>query len=207
MSFKLATVRVGKPDATVDVSVYRDLLSSVPPYFRGAFECGFKEATYGAVPLTDVTEETFRIFLQWVHAQLHSSASDVSIPDHSLLTRTASTAKSDTVVLVESLANIHNANEDESGNEEDESSNDGDESDNDNDPDDPSINIRRSAFDEAGYKICATSDDERDKLYYMDDCWVKSYQMSFVSYLNLYIFADKYSVRQLRADILTAMLG
>jgi hypothetical protein len=68
MSFDLVTVRVGSPDKAVDIPVYQELLSSVSPYFRGAFEGGFKEAAAGVVPSTGVTEATFRIFLQWAHA-------------------------------------------------------------------------------------------------------------------------------------------
>jgi hypothetical protein len=123
MSFDLVTVRVGSPDKAVDIPVYRELLSSVSPYFRDAFEGGFKEAAAGIIPLTDVTEATFRIFLQWAHAQMHSCGSDVSIPDHSILPRTEPTAKLGSMVPAESRADPITANEGESDNEGGESNN------------------------------------------------------------------------------------
>jgi hypothetical protein len=63
MSFEMVTVRVGEADAAVDIPVYRDHLSAVSPYFRGAFEGSFKEATDRNLSLTDVSEQTFRMFL------------------------------------------------------------------------------------------------------------------------------------------------
>lgn len=44
------------------------------------------------------------------------------------------------------------------------------------------------------------------KLYFEDETWVQHHNMSMMSFLNLYIFADKYSVHQLRDDIITALL-
>ncbi|KAH7087856.1 hypothetical protein FB567DRAFT_443038 [Paraphoma chrysanthemicola] len=55
------------------------------PYFRGAFTGDFKEATEGVITLTDVSEQTFRVFLQWAHAQMFSSGSGALIPDPSIL--------------------------------------------------------------------------------------------------------------------------
>ena len=37
MSFEMVTVRVGEADVAVDIPVYRDQLSAVSLYFRGAF--------------------------------------------------------------------------------------------------------------------------------------------------------------------------
>jgi hypothetical protein len=50
-------------------------------------------------------------------------------------------------------------------------------------------------------------DEEREKLFYEDEHWCNNYQMSTISYLKLYIFADQYSVHQLGDDIMTVMLG
>jgi hypothetical protein len=61
--FDLVTIRVGEPEQAVDFPVYRDLLSSVSPHSRGAFEGVFKEATERVLPLKDVTQQIFRIFL------------------------------------------------------------------------------------------------------------------------------------------------
>jgi hypothetical protein len=63
------------------------------------------------------------------------------------------------------------------------------------------------AFDEEGYRIRPLMDEDREKFFYEDEYWCKNYQMSIVWYLKLYIFADKYSVHQLRDDIMTAFLG
>jgi hypothetical protein len=203
MSFDLVTVRVGSPDKAVDIPVYRELLSSVSPYFRGAFEGDFKEAAAGVVPLTDVTEATFRIFLQWAHAQMHSCGSDVSIPDHSILPRTEPPAKLNSMVPAESHADPINANEGESDNE-------GGESNNGSTSSDSSTDTVLHCFDEITYKSHdATANElaELDKVYFQDECWTKNYNMSIFSYLKLYIFADKYSVHQLRDDVLTVILG
>ncbi|EAT83477.2 hypothetical protein SNOG_09285 [Parastagonospora nodorum SN15] len=59
--------------------------ASCLPYFGGAFEGDFKEATSRKIELTDVTEQTFRTFLQWAHAQLYSSGFEEPIPDQSIL--------------------------------------------------------------------------------------------------------------------------
>jgi hypothetical protein len=82
MSFEMVTVRVGEADVAVDIPVYRDQLSAVSLYFRGAFEGPFKEATDRILPLTDVSEQTFRIFLQWTHFQANSQSSAASMRTH-----------------------------------------------------------------------------------------------------------------------------
>jgi hypothetical protein len=84
MSYEVVTIRVGKPEVSIDFQVYRDLLISVSAYFRGAFAGGFKEAVDGVIPLTDVSEGTFRVFLQWAHAQMFSPGSGALIPDPSI---------------------------------------------------------------------------------------------------------------------------
>ncbi|KAH7074885.1 hypothetical protein BKA63DRAFT_533897 [Paraphoma chrysanthemicola] len=43
------------------------------------------EATEGVLMLTDVFEQTFRVFLHWAHAQMFSSGSGALIPDPSIL--------------------------------------------------------------------------------------------------------------------------
>lgn len=63
MSFDVVTLRVGELDVAIDIPVYRRVLSAVSPYFRGAFEGSFKEATDRFLSLTDASEQTFRIFL------------------------------------------------------------------------------------------------------------------------------------------------
>jgi hypothetical protein len=84
----VVTVRVGPPDKAVNIPFFRELLSSVSPYFRAAFEDGFQEAIDGVTNLPGVTEETFRIFFQWVHVQLRPAGSAVTIPDLMIFKRT-----------------------------------------------------------------------------------------------------------------------
>jgi hypothetical protein len=95
----IVTVRIGQPNTTVDVPVQRELISSVSLYFRSAFDGAFRETTEGVIPLTDVTEETFQIFLKWAHAQLRSPDSDVSVPDLSILPRHPLSVKTNSMVL------------------------------------------------------------------------------------------------------------
>ncbi|KAH7122610.1 hypothetical protein B0J11DRAFT_437495, partial [Dendryphion nanum] len=47
-----------------------DLLCTVAPYFRGAFQGGVKEAEEKSISLHDVSEQTFRAFPQWAYAQI-----------------------------------------------------------------------------------------------------------------------------------------
>jgi hypothetical protein len=120
--------------------------------------------------LTDVTEQTFRIFLQWVQAQLRPSGSQVRIPGPHVLRRTLPCPTEDVRIRVVETP-------------------------------------MDKAFDEEGYRIHPLIDEDREKFFYKDEYWCKNYQMSIVSYLKLYIFADKYSVHQLRDDTITAILG
>lgn len=47
----------------------------------------------------------------------------------------------------------------------------------------------------------------REKMYFQDKTWLENYRTVLESYLNIFVFADQYSVHQLRDDILTAMMG
>jgi hypothetical protein len=73
-------IRVGGPSHVVEILVNCDLICSVSPYFRSAFQGKFQEATDRVISLPDVTEETFRIFLQWARSQEHDSGVDVLVP-------------------------------------------------------------------------------------------------------------------------------
>jgi len=92
MDLDTVTVRVGEADTAVNITVYRNLLSDVSPYFRGAFEGSFVEATDRFISLTDVTEQTFRMFLQWLHTQVHQHSNGATIPSSVILLH-GSTAK------------------------------------------------------------------------------------------------------------------
>ncbi|OAL02627.1 hypothetical protein IQ06DRAFT_217567, partial [Phaeosphaeriaceae sp. SRC1lsM3a] len=73
-------------DGLLDACVKEaELLSSVSPYFHATFKGQFKEAADRRISLVDTTAATFRIFLQWAHAQLYSSGRLVDLPDLSIL--------------------------------------------------------------------------------------------------------------------------
>jgi hypothetical protein len=189
MSFDLVNVRVGEPNKTVDFPVYRELLSSVSPYFRSAFEESFKEVADRIIPLTDVSNSTFRAFVQWAHAQLLSSQNG-QIPNHSILDDTPDH------VVSKVETDMHDANE--------------------------TINAGSSpvhhdscvsgcrvtkVFDEYGYQTLPISYEWLDHLYMKRVSWLEKYRPVPLSYLRLFIVADKYSVHQQRDDILTSMIG
>ncbi|KAH7386826.1 hypothetical protein DE146DRAFT_184076 [Phaeosphaeria sp. MPI-PUGE-AT-0046c] len=77
-TLELVIVYIGE-DA-VQFQVYRELVMSVSPFFRGAFKGDFKEATDHIIPLRDTWEATIQIFLQWADAQLHSCGRFVGVP-------------------------------------------------------------------------------------------------------------------------------
>ncbi|KAI8940850.1 hypothetical protein NX059_002111 [Plenodomus lindquistii] len=64
MSFDQVMVRVGEPGVAVSIPIYPDLLAAMSPYFRGAFKGSFKEASDKFITLADVSEQTFRIFME-----------------------------------------------------------------------------------------------------------------------------------------------
>jgi len=65
-----------------------------------------------------------------------------------------------------------------------------------------------SLFDINGdQKIMHYDASEVKRLYYENPDWLAWYEATLNSLLLLYIFADKYSVHQLRDDIMSAMLG
>jgi hypothetical protein len=72
MSFDIVILRVGDPETATDVPVYRALLSSASPYFKGALEGGFKEAEERLITLNYVTVRNFRLFHAWLHTANHS---------------------------------------------------------------------------------------------------------------------------------------
>jgi len=87
MSFDIVTIRVGDAEAATDLPVYRELLSAASPYFRAAFEGGFKEAEQRLITLDDVSKQTFRLFLTWLHAQREQSTMNTvaTVPNSKIL--------------------------------------------------------------------------------------------------------------------------
>jgi len=172
MKLDLVTVRVGEEPHAIDFHVYHELLTSVSPYFQAAFDGGFKEANERQIALTDVTEQTFRIFLQWVHAQM-DTARDGNVPDLSVLSADPQAAKQKfeaTNVLPTT---------------------------NDNNP------SGARALDDHDYPHAAThTSKKREEIFFNDPAWQKNCTSYLTSILNLFVLADKYSVHQLRDDIM-----
>ncbi|KAH6843803.1 hypothetical protein B0T12DRAFT_421148 [Alternaria alternata] len=162
MSFDMVTVRVGEVGAAVDIPVYRDQLSAVSPYFRGAFKGSFKEATDRNLRLTDVSEQTFRIYLQWANVQVNSQSGGGSMTAPETLLRKPTTKFAKNPITI-------------------------------------------PAIDEEGYfdKI----DFDVDELFRMNLEWQDDYRLLRVSFLRLYVFADKYDIPQFRDDIMTALIS
>jgi hypothetical protein len=84
-------VRVGLADAAVNISFYRDVLSAVSPYIRGAFKSPFRETTDHSLSLTDITKQTFRIFLQRAHTHKYQQSSGAATPRPGMLLQESTT--------------------------------------------------------------------------------------------------------------------
>lgn len=167
------------------------------PYFHATFKGQFKEAADRRISLVDTTAATFRIFLQWAHAQLYSSGRLVDLPDLSILPCTTQPTEEAGASSDGSRIDAH----DEDGEDNDY------ETSSDTSSNASYGHTQEKAFDEEGYQSLGTSHSEREEQYFKDEKWVDHYNMYVMSFLNLYIFADAYSVHQLRDDIMTAMLG
>jgi hypothetical protein len=63
------------------------------------------------------------------------------------------------------------------------------------------------SFEEVGYQNVRSCEDAGEDMYFEDTQWKKNHLMVQTSSLNLFIFADKYSVHQLRDHVITALLG
>ncbi|KAF2005383.1 hypothetical protein P154DRAFT_518510 [Amniculicola lignicola CBS 123094] len=157
-TFDLVTIRVGDPP--VNIPVYKDIICTIAPYFRGAFSGDFIEAESGLITLPDVSEQTFRAFLQWAHAQMYLES------------------PRDTIFGLFPC------------------------------PKPPSSNFRpdlAAVFDENKPENRVPRETMvQDR---KDVNWLKKYNRLVMVLLKLYIFADQYSVHQLRDDIMTALVA
>ncbi|KAI4935537.1 uncharacterized protein J4E92_002828 [Alternaria infectoria] len=188
MDLVSVTVRVGEADASVDIVVYRNILSAVSPYFRSAFEGSFVEATDRLISLTDVTEQTFRMFLRWTQIQAHNNQlpSGTIVPPPAILVPNSTTQHGHATAT--GPAELQPPHPARSG------------------PNAETLPDTTRALDEPGYHQLTHSEDT-DKLYFENPEWFEGYCLSLLSFLRLYVFADKYNVPQLRDDVLTAVLA
>ncbi|KAI4678052.1 uncharacterized protein J4E88_006570 [Alternaria novae-zelandiae] len=185
MDLDTVTVRVGEAESAVNITVYRNLLSDVSPYFRGAFEGSFVEATDRFISLTDVTEHTFRMFLQWVHTQVYEHSSGATIPSPAILLHGSTTknAGNTTTGPVE----VQPPHPTQSV------------------PDAETLPDATSALDELDGHQKRWDVNEIEGLCSENSELINGYRLSLLSFLRLYVFADKYNVPQLRDDVLTAL--
>jgi len=146
------------------IIVHEALLSAASPYFRKAFNGSFKEADDRAIFLPDVSERTFRAFLQWLYTQNMQystsaaalNASTIDLPDETVK-NTAMEAASDEVAAM---------------------------------------------FDEEDFHDPCDSELHHDDFAFQENSMLLNLNM-----VQLFVFADKYSIPQLRDDVLTALIG
>lgn len=199
------TVRVGDGEATTDVPVYRALISAASPYFKAAFEGGFKEAEDRLLTLNDVSEQAFRLFLTWLHAQHGLSATTtgtlVTIPPIDTLLPPGATVQP----LLVDPGEPKKDDDDIDGNSdgEDEVGSDT-RSDASSSPSSSGSTPSILAVDVRAYHDTNTNATEAGP-YLADPVWLTRYGLTLVVAARLYIFAHKYRVVQLEDDIVTAL--
>ncbi|KAF9695042.1 hypothetical protein EKO04_006998 [Ascochyta lentis] len=191
LTMSLDIVQVHIEDTSI--LVYKDLLTSVSPYFQKAFDGSFKEAQERSITLEGVSEQTFRTFLHWVHVQsLQYDTSSAALDFNALLTPDEATK------LGTSVNNNATAIEEtNSGNVEN------DESDTKSEASSKDVAHGTLAFDEETFYTCCETAD----LFYANMIWTDNVDRFYLCMAKLFTFADKYSVPQLRDDILTALVG
>ncbi|KAF2431833.1 hypothetical protein EJ08DRAFT_165970 [Tothia fuscella] len=80
VSQDIVTVEIG-PDREA-FHVHKDLLTACSPYFKAAFEGGFKEAAEKSIHIDEVTPDIFKEFLDWLYSRrLRPSADPPDIED------------------------------------------------------------------------------------------------------------------------------
>jgi hypothetical protein len=173
-----AVVNVGDPPVAISIS--KGTMCSVAPYFNNYFNGPFKEGGTKFISLPDVTERCFNVFLDW--AQVH-----VETIHHFKLASSSALGETDLMELDEAISNAE------------------------------WLSNQSTRICPAGY-CNATTDydshccaqygkksldtDEEGQAHIKDAAEIDSVLGPL---LELYIFADKYSVHQLRDDILTAL--
>jgi hypothetical protein len=76
---EIVTVKVGKE--LMSFSLHKRLLCTRAPYFKKAFESGFKESQEGVIEFPEVRVETFKLFHLWLYAGvIWEARSDQEVP-------------------------------------------------------------------------------------------------------------------------------
>ncbi|KAF3053273.1 hypothetical protein E8E11_008425 [Didymella keratinophila] len=169
-----------RPEGNVAITVHRVVLSAVSSYSQNAFDGPFIEAKQHTIALPDVSEPTFRAFLQWANIKIFRSRPAVKVLcKESLLPTTAGTPS--TRGTSPTVANLYQISYDTSHN--------GD-----------------YGFDERNFHPEPEHIEELRERFYTNQDWLANYRRIFLSIVQLYVFADRYKVPQLRDDVLTACL-
>jgi hypothetical protein len=187
-------VNVGEP--AIAIPVNKDIICSAAPYFNNYFNGPFMEGGSKTMSLPDVAEGSFRIFLRWAYARV-TAQERLGSPPRDMCQKTDVNNNSDkpTQSMRETTTNSRSNSSRASGGR------------------------KRLWWEKpcpAGYDgfdlndshCCARyrdkslSHDEPDARLSKDTAEIDSILFPL---LELYIFADKYSVHQLRDDILTAL--
>jgi hypothetical protein len=177
MNFDMVLVRVGKP--AVDIMVYRHLICSVSNFFRGAIDRSFLGVKEGTITLRDVNEATFRTFLAWLHAQCLSSSTPAPLLGFPSAPKVATKTTGDDVNVKQKLKGRGRP--------------------------------RKRIFDEyvSGKSpvLRVLGPEELDRRFHKNPAWQKTYQEVVKALVRLYVFADRYSIPQLRDDVMSTYIG
>ncbi|KAH4036724.1 hypothetical protein HBH98_130720 [Parastagonospora nodorum] len=179
MNFDMVLVRVGKPADAVDIMVYRHLICSVSTFFRGAIDRSFLGVKEGTITLRDVSEATFRTFLAWLHSQYLPPS-----PPEPLLGYLNGLK-----VVTNTAGDAVNSEAKPAGRG----------------------RPRKRMFDEyvSGKSpvLRILGPEELDRHFHSNPAWQNTYQEVVKALVRLYIFADRYSIPQLRDDVMSTYVG
>jgi hypothetical protein len=188
MAYEMVEVVVG--DGKIAFAVEKNLLCSHSDYFRKAFGSRFLEGEVGSIQLSDVSDITFKILLQWLHGQVIRSAINTVWPAET------------------TISSAFKINDDDDDDDDDASVDD----DFDPPPTPSDIDGFTSESEEdfnVGMNPESTGDEALSRELSPSKSDVEAaqtvYQQINFHLLDLYIFADKYDTRQLRNDIMTTI--
>lgn len=195
MSFDIVTVNVGNPEKAIHV--HKEVLCRSSPYFRNAFSGQFKEANAATFSLFDVSEQTFRVYVQWAYSQIyigHFQGDTYLVPDtNEVIQDGKMTAGGFTQPT--SLKHQGHARDKRPQDSELEETNDfgikNEELNWGREWKENSINDKR--IHEGRMRLNRNCRSQFDHLVH--------------GFLDMFIFADMYDIPQLRDDIISAMIG
>lgn len=172
------TVLVCVGKPSVDILVYRHLICSVSTFFSGAIDRSFLGVKEGTITLRDVSEATFRTFLVWLHSQCLPSSTPEALLGFS---NPLNVNKKTTVDAIETKLLTGRGRP------------------------------RKRIFDEyvSGKSpvLRAIGPEELERRFHKNPTWQATYQETVKALVRLYIFADRYSIPQLRDDVMSTYIG